>query len=100
MKLLNIGFGNTVMIDRIVAVVNTGSAPARKLKELAKQEGRLIDVTEGRRTRSIIITDSNHVILSSVQSDTIGQRMTALQSETHLIDLIREKNLPLQDNMP
>ena len=100
MKLLNIGFGNTVMIDRIVAVVNTGSAPARKLKELAKQEGRLIDVTEGRRTRSIIITDSNHVILSSVQSDTIGQRMTVLQSETHLLDLIREKNLPLQDNMP
>ena len=91
MKLLNIGFGNTVMVDRIIAVVNTGSAPARKLKELAKQEGKLIDVTEGRRTRSIIITDSNHVILSSVQSDTIGQRMAALQNETHLTDLLREK---------
>ena len=91
MKLLNIGFGNTVMVDRIIAVVNTGSAPARKLKELAKQEGKLIDVTEGRRTRSIIITDSNHVILSSVQSDTIGQRMATLQNETHLTDLLREK---------
>ena len=98
MKLLNIGFGNTVMVDRIIAVVNTGSAPARKLKELAKQEGKLIDVTEGRRTRSIIITDSNHVILSSVQSDTIGQRMAALHNETHLTDLLREKVASTQEN--
>lgn len=80
MQLLNIGYGNTVMVNRVVAVINTGSAPARKLKELAKQSQRLIDVTEGRRTRSIIITDSNHVILSSVQPDTIAQRMSALQA--------------------
>lgn len=84
MQLLNIGFGNTVMVSRVVAVINTGSSPARKLKELAKEGQRLIDVTEGRRTRSIIITDSNHVILSSVQPDTITQRLAALQSGHHL----------------
>jgi len=87
MQLLNIGYGNTVMVNRVVAVINTGSAPARKLKELAKQSQRLIDVTEGRRTRSIIITDSNHVILSSVQPDTIAQRMSALQTGHHLNEL-------------
>lgn len=91
MKLLNVGFGNTVMVERIVAVVNTGSSPARKLKELAKQEGKLIDVTEGRRTRSILVMDSNHIVLSSVQSDTITQRMQALHPEPHLAELEREK---------
>ena len=80
MQLLNIGFGNTVMVNRVVAVINTGSSPARKLKELAKNGQRLIDVTEGRRTRSIIVTDSNHVILSSVQPDTIAQRVAALKT--------------------
>lgn len=86
MQLLNIGYGNTVMVERVVAVINTGSAPARKLKELAKNSQRLIDVTEGRRTRSIIVTDSNHVILSSVQPDTIGQRLAALQEGYHLAE--------------
>lgn len=79
MQLLNVGFGNTVMVERVIGVVNTGSSPARKLKEAAKNDGRLIDVTEGRRTRSLIIMDSNHIVLSSVQADTIGQRLQALQ---------------------
>ncbi len=86
MQLLNVGYGNTVMVDRVIAVINTGSSPARKLKELAKTGQRLIDVTEGRRTRSIIITDSNHVILSSVQPDTIAQRVAALQAAGHLAE--------------
>ncbi len=86
MQLLNVGFGNTVKVDRIVAVINTGSSPARKLKELAKKNGKLIDVTEGRRTRSIIIMDSEHVILSSVQTDTISQRMQALRASSHLAE--------------
>jgi len=86
MQLLNIGFGNTVMIERVIAVINTGSSPARKLKDLAKNAERLIDVTEGRRTRSIIVTDSNHVILSSVQPDTIAQRIAALQTGSHLAE--------------
>ena len=86
MHLLNVGFGNTVMVDRVIAVINTGSSPARKIKELAKKSERLIDVTEGRRTRSIIIMDSNHVVLSSVQPDTVSQRVAALQMEQHLAE--------------
>jgi regulator of extracellular matrix RemA (YlzA/DUF370 family) len=86
MRLINIGFGNTVMVERIIAVINTGSSPARKLKEIAKVDGRLVDVTEGRRTRSILVMDSNHVILSSVQADTISQRMLALQPDAQLAE--------------
>lgn len=86
MQLLNVGFGNTVMVERIIAVINTGSSPARKLKEIAKAEGKLVDVTEGRRTRSILVMDSNHVILSSVQPDTIGQRILALQTSYQLTE--------------
>ena len=72
--LLNIGFGNTVVAGRIVAIVTPGSAPMKRLKEDAKEAKRLIDATQGRRTRSIIITDSNHVILSAIQAETISQR--------------------------
>ena len=72
--LLNIGFGNTVVASRIVAIVTPRSAPMKRLKEDAKQGKRLIDATQGRRTRSIIITDSNHVILSATQAETISQR--------------------------
>ncbi|HSL40066.1 MAG TPA: DUF370 domain-containing protein [Desulforhopalus sp.] len=86
MQLLNVGFGNTVMAERIIAVINTGSSPARKLKENAKNENRLIDVTEGRRTRSILIMDSNHIVLSSVQPDTIGQRLQALRPASQLAE--------------
>ncbi len=78
-KLLNIGFGNLVIASRVVAVINPASAPMRRLREDAKEAGRLIDATQGRKTRSIIVTDSNHVILSAVQAETIGQR--ALQEE-------------------
>jgi hypothetical protein len=73
--LVNIGFGNVVVVERIVAVVHPGSSPARRLKEDAREGGRLVDATQGRRTRSIIVTDSNHVILSAVQSETISQRL-------------------------
>jgi len=93
MHLLNIGFGNTVMVNRIIAVINSGSSPARKIKDLAKKAERLIDVTEGRRTRSIIIMDSNHVILSSVQPDTIGQRIAALQVGQHLTEAREHRHL-------
>ncbi|MEO0250557.1 MAG: DUF370 domain-containing protein [candidate division WOR-3 bacterium] len=73
-KLLNIGFGNTVVASRVVAIVTPGSAPMKRLKEGAKEDGRLIDATQGRKTRSIIITDSNHLILSALQAETIAQR--------------------------
>lgn len=76
-KLLNIGFGNFVVVDRIIAIVNPNSAPMKRLKEEAKETKRLIDATQGRKTRSIIITDSNHVILSAIQAETIAQRFTS-----------------------
>jgi regulator of extracellular matrix RemA (YlzA/DUF370 family) len=73
-RLINIGFGNMVAAGRIVAVVNPKSSPMKKLKDDARQEKRLIDVTEGRRTRAIIILDSNHVVLSAVNPETLTQR--------------------------
>lgn len=80
-RLINIGFGNAVKTNRILAVVNPGSSPIRKLKEEAKKEKKLIDVTEGRRTRAIIILDTGHLVLSSVQPETINQRFAALAEE-------------------
>jgi regulator of extracellular matrix RemA (YlzA/DUF370 family) len=72
--LVNIGFGNVVASSRVVAIVTPGSAPMKRLREEVRKEGKLVDATQGRRTRSIIITDSNHVILSALQAETITQR--------------------------
>ena len=80
-KLVKIGFGNAVKVSRILAVVNPGSSPIRKLKEDARLEKKLIDVTEGRRTRAIVILDSGHLVLSSVQPNTITERLAALDEE-------------------
>lgn len=80
-KLVNVGFGNAVTVSRILAVVHPGSSPIRKLKEDARSEKKLIDVTEGRRTRAIIILDSGHLVLSSVQPETISQRLLALNQD-------------------
>lgn len=74
--LINIGFGNVISASRVVSIVNPNSSPIRKLREEAKQRGKLIDATEGRKTRSIIITDSDHVILSALQVETIMQRVS------------------------
>ena len=86
-RLVNIGFGNAVKVSRILAVVNPGSSPIRKLKDDARQEKKLIDVTEGRRTRAILILDSGHLILSSVQPETIHQRLVALEQEQRYPEL-------------
>lgn len=75
-RLLNIGFNNGVVISRIIAIVNPTSSPMKRLKEEARQKGLLIDATQGRRTRSIIITDSSHVILSAIQAETITHRFS------------------------
>ena len=74
-KLLSVGLGNFVMPGRIVTIVNPASSPMRRLREDAKQAGRLVDATQGRKTRSIIITDSNHVILSSILAETLLTRI-------------------------
>lgn len=72
--LVNVGFGNVVAAGRVVAIVTPGSAPIKRLREEARKSGKLIDATEGRRTRSIIVTDSDHIILSALQAETITQR--------------------------
>lgn len=73
---VSVGFGNVVAASRVIAIVNPGSSPIKKLKEEAKSRGKVVDATEGRRTRSLIITDSDHVILSAIQVETIVQRMS------------------------
>ncbi len=73
--LINIGFGNVVASDKIVAVITPGSSPIRRLKEQARQKGKLVDATEGRRTRSIIVMDSDHVVLSAIATETMTQRL-------------------------
>lgn len=73
--LLNIGFGNVVATERVVAVVTPGSAPVKRLKDHARETGKLVDATQGRRTRAVIVTDSDHVVLSAVAAETITQRL-------------------------
>ncbi len=78
-NLLNIGFGGTVVADRVVAIVSPSSAPMKRLKDEARKDKRLIDATHGRRTRSIIIMDSNHIVLSAIQAETVSQRFSTLK---------------------
>jgi len=78
-NLLNIGFGNTVVAERVVAIVSPNSAPMKRLKDEAKADKRLVDATHGRRTRSIIVMDSNHIVLSAIQAETISQRYATLK---------------------
>ncbi len=77
-NLLNIGFGGTVVADRVVAIVSPNSAPMKRLKDEARKDKRLIDATHGRRTRSIIVMDSNHIVLSAIQAETDSQRFATL----------------------
>lgn len=75
MKLINIGFGNMVSANRLVAIVSPESTPIKRIIQDAKDKGMLIDATYGRRTRAVIITDSDHVILSAVQPETVANRL-------------------------
>lgn len=75
MKLINIGFGNMVAAGRLVAIVSPESAPIKRIIQDAKERGTLIDATYGRRTRAVLVMDSDHVILSSVQPETVAGRM-------------------------
>ena len=77
MKFINIGFGNMVSAARIVAIASPDSAPRKRLVQDAKEDGRVIDVSCGRRTRSVIVTDSEHIILSAIQTETITNRLTS-----------------------
>lgn len=76
MKFINIGFGNLVAAERVVALVSPDSAPAKRLVQEAKEAGRVIDCSGGKKTRSVLVTDSEHVILSSLQTETVSARLT------------------------
>ena len=75
-KLINIGFGNIVSANRLIAIVSPESAPIKRIIQEARQKGNLVDATYGRRTRAVIITDSDHVILSAVQPETVAHRLS------------------------
>ncbi len=77
LRLVNIGFGNVVSASRVIAIVSPGSSPIKRMREEARERGKLIDATQGRKTRAIIITDSDHVILSGIQAETITQRFSS-----------------------
>ncbi|WP_408955971.1 extracellular matrix/biofilm regulator RemA [Natroniella sp. ANB-PHB2] len=75
-KLINIGFGNIVAANRIIAIVSPESAPIKRIIQDARDRGMLIDATYGRRTRAVVVADSDHIILSAVQPETVSQRLT------------------------
>ncbi|MDY6824948.1 MAG: DUF370 domain-containing protein [Thermodesulfobacteriota bacterium] len=77
-KLLNIGFGNRIVAEDLVAIVSPNSAPVKRMKDEAKTEGRLVDATQGRKTRSVMVMNSNHVVLSAIHPETISQRFVSL----------------------
>jgi len=79
-KLLNIGFGNKVTLQRVVAIVTPNTAPIKRMKNRAREEGRLVDATHGRKTRSVIVLDSKHIILSAINAETVAQRFMLLTS--------------------
>ena len=81
MKLINIGFGNMVSAGRLVAIVSPESAPIKRIIQDARDTGVLVDATYGRRTRAVLITDSDHVILSAIQPETIGNRLDSREYE-------------------
>lgn len=76
MKLINIGFGNMVSSSRLVAIVSPESAPIKRIIQDVREKGQLVDATYGRRTRSVIVMDSGHIILSAIQPETVAGRMT------------------------
>ena len=84
MKLINIGFGNMVSASRLVAIVSPESAPIKRIIQDAKDRGTLIDATYGRRTRAVLGTDSDHVILAAVQPETVANRLNDREDEEDL----------------
>ena len=86
MKLVNIGFGNTVNADRIVAVVSPDSAPIKRLVQECRDRGTIVDASFGRKTRAVIITDSDHVILSYLTAETVANRVSGEDTGTAFAD--------------
>lgn len=80
LKLINVGFGNIVAANRVIAIVAPDSAPIKRIIQVARDRATLIDATYGRRTRAVVITDSGHVVLSAVQPETVAHRFVARES--------------------
>ncbi|MEW6080173.1 MAG: DUF370 domain-containing protein [Thermodesulfobacteriota bacterium] len=80
-KLLNVGFGNRIVAEEVVAIISSSSAPVKRMRNDAAEAGRLIDATQGRKTRSIIVMSSNHVVLSAINPDTVSQRFAAINGQ-------------------
>lgn len=87
---MNIGFGNAVNTDKIVAVVNPDAAPIKRMVQQAREEGRVIDATQGRRTKAVLVTQEDHIILSALQPDTLMKRF----SNVAVTDMKGEENEP------
>ncbi|SMC40231.1 extracellular matrix/biofilm regulator RemA [Papillibacter cinnamivorans] len=86
MKLINIGFGNMVSANRLITIVSPESAPIKRIIQEARDRGVLIDATYGRRTRAVLIMDSDHVILSAIQPETVANRLNVEEEEDEEID--------------
>ena len=88
MKLVNIGFGNLISANRIITVVSPEAAPIKRIIQEAKEKGNLVDATHGRRTRAVIITDSDHVVLTYLQAETLSNRLAdvSIEDETDADD--------------
>ena len=98
-QLINIGFGNIVSANRIVAIVSPESAPIKRIVQDARDRGMLIDATYGRRTRAVIIADSDHVILSAVQPETVAHRMESKNNDKENFDVEYELDEELSDSV-
>ena len=83
MQLINIGFGNTVAADKIVAIVSPDSAPIKRMVQEAKDNGTAIDATFGRKTRAVLIMDSDHIVLSAVQAETVADRIDKERNDNY-----------------
>lgn len=91
MKLINVGFGNIVSASRIIAIVSPESAPIKRIIQEARDRGMLIDATYGRRTRAVIVTDSDHIVLSAVQPETVAHRLSDKEADPVAIDDIEQE---------
>ena len=92
MKLINIGFGNMVSAERVVSIVSPDSAPIKRMVQDGKENGTVIDATYGRRTRAVIMTDSEYIILSAIQPETIAGRLENMCNEKDCANINSEKN--------
>lgn len=88
MKLVNIGFGNMINAARVIAIVSPESAPIKRMITDAKEKGMLIDATHGRKTRAVILSDSDHVILSYLQTEKLGERFNEISSDENGEDVV------------